>query len=186
MKHSMKKLFILSLATITAFSLVACKHTSNVPKTEAETIQTSDSAQTQIPNPWQEYTTLEEAENAAGFTLTVPDSIDSYTSRTQLVLIENTDGAASNILEVQYATDASDNADRLSIRKAPGSEDISGVYTDYSQHMKLSIDDQTITLDGQDDIFYVAKWTDNQYTYSIYTDRGMTSDAFAELIQSIA
>ena len=185
MKHSMKKLLILTLTAITAFSSAACKHTSDIATADADTIQTSVFSQAQIPNPWQEYATLEEAIAAAGFSLTVPDNIDGYSSRVQLVMTDASDNASANILEVQYISDTSENADRLSVRKAPGSEDISGVYTDYSQHTDLMIDDNTVTLEGQDNIFYVAKWTTNQYTYSIFTDLGMTSDALSELIRTI-
>lgn len=185
MKHSMKKFLILTLTVITAFSAVACKHTSNITAADSDTIQTSDFSQNQIPNPWQEYATIEEATAAAGFSLTVPDNIDGYSSRVQLVMTDASDNTSSNIFEVQYITDASEDADRLSIRKAPGNEDISGVYTDYSQHTELMIDDNTVALEGQDNIFYVAKWTTNQYTYSIFTDLGMTSDALSELIRTI-
>ena len=85
---------------------------------------TSKSAQEQeyvtIGNPWSEWTSLKEAEHAAGFPLHLPETIaDTYTA-----LHYRTMDGDMKLLEVVY----SDSEDEVTIRKAKGEDqDISGV-----------------------------------------------------------
>ena len=73
----MKKIIALTLCASMAFSFAACGNDNNT----SNQTQSSSSDSLQIPNPWQECKTLEEATKLAGFPLSVPESIDGYQSR---------------------------------------------------------------------------------------------------------
>ena len=118
----MKKVFAFALTAAVLLSLAACSTAAKTDRADetpaAEQTQTDN---TQIPNPWTEYASLDEAENAAGFDCTIPDAIDGCSETSFRVL----DSDGETRLEVIYADGETEIA---RVRKAPGTEDISGDY----------------------------------------------------------
>lgn len=79
----MKKLIALTLCTVMALTMAACG-TDNAPKElggDPATWGTTDNKDVEIPNPFEEYETLSEAEKAAGFEFSIPDAIPGYENR---------------------------------------------------------------------------------------------------------
>ena len=86
--------------------------------------------------------------------------------------------------EVQYS---SGNA-RLCLRKAPGSDDISGDFNQYAESNAVDVDGRSVTLQGNDGQVQLATWLDGDYTYSIgiYRDdgTGLTADEMTGLVKA--
>lgn len=132
---------------------------------------------TGLPNPIVEYKTLEEAEKAAGFDLNIPDKFGEYQQSSVSVI-------SGYLLQVFY-NDADGN--EMLIRKAPGSDDISGDYSKYSEIQTAEINSHNVTLKGNGDAVCVATWTDDDYSYSVSASEAaaMSVSDISEIIESI-
>ena len=125
-------------------------------------VEAMDSSIAQIPNPFTDCNTLEEAEKLVGFDITVPDSIDGLTER----IYRSSD---FGMLEILYT----DNDEiKACVRKAVGNNDISGDYNVYSDIGEESIDGKNVIFKGNDGNISLAIWTDGEYTYSVSLDSG--------------
>lgn len=130
-------------------------------------IQTDTSAQ--IPNPFVDCDTMAQAEDLAGFSLTLPVNV-------------KTDGISvlsGNMIQVLCE-------DGLSIRKALGTEDISGDYTSYPQVETVTVEGNAVTLKGTGDQITVAVWTADGYTYAVRSETGMSRNAALSLVSQVA
>ena len=177
----MKKALAMVLSLALALSLAACGGQSKGQTDgqedggEAENERTDE---VQIPNPFTEYDTLEEAEQAAGYTFAAPESVDGFDT----VLYNVMNGG--ELLEVIYRNDNDD----LIARKAPGYGDISGDYSEYTVEMEVDKDNLPgVLFSGNDEKMYLAVWTDpaRGYSYSLMVRNGMEQGAFAELVEQI-
>ncbi len=172
----MKKTTLITCAILMAFSFTGCGATTTLP---AETeISTADT--TQLPNPWYDYASLEEAVEAAGYPITLPSANGKDGETFYRVMEPDSDNP---ILEIIY-TDT-DGEEELRIRKAPGSDDISGDYNLYTQTETVLEGSQNITFQGNNDAFYLATWSVDGYTYSVSSSDGLTQDALTELVTQI-
>ena len=118
----MKKIIALLMTCLMAVSLAACSYsihdkekkeesgTENIQEagTEAAAEAEPEETGTQIPNPYVDYETLEEACEAAGVSLLLPDSIEGY----ERIDYQAIDGQMVNV--IYTAADGS----MLLIRKA--------------------------------------------------------------------
>lgn len=157
----MKKMISLVLGILMLLSLAACGNSSN----ESE----------QIPDPFAEYTSMEEAAQAAGFDLSVPDSIDGL-EKTAIRVDEE-----GKLFEVIYGGED----EKIVIRKAEGNEDVSGDYTEYGQINTVSVANSEITMKGNNDKVNVAIWTNGDYSYSITSSAGLKKTEAVDLINSV-
>ena len=204
----MKKIIALLMTCLMAVSLAACSYSIHDKKKEesgTENIQEADTEAaaetaaeavtqagaaaaaetateeepeetgTQIPNPYVDYETLEEACEAAGVSLLLPDSIEGY----ERVDYQAIDGQMVNV--IYTAADGS----MLLIRKAKGSEDISGDYNEYEHNSEQTINDIDVQVRGNGDTLSAAVWYDNGEAYSMTVDRPMEKDRGLELLQQL-
>ena len=153
--------------------LTACGADSAIGADSHSAQSTSDSS-TQIPNPWEDCTSLEEAQQLAGFSIQVPDSIDGYPNRSIQVM-------DTSIIQVLYEMD---DDQQILIRKGTGSDDISGDYNTYSEISQITVSDSSVTLKGNDGKIMVAIWSDGSYSYAIDAS-GITSEDMTALIEQI-
>lgn len=171
-----KRSALLACSALLAVSLAACSQPA--APDAASTPDTAASDTTQIPNPWADCTTLADAAALTGYDFTVPDSVDGYTDISITVLTDE------QLTEVQYS---SGNA-RLCLRKAPGSDDISGDYNQYAESNAVDVDGRSVTLQGNDGQVQLATWLDGDYTYSIGIYRedgtGLTADEMTVLVKA--
>lgn len=126
-------------------------------------------------NPWQEVGSLEDAASLTGFTLIVPAAQDDYPATTVYVMDQS-------MIEVDYSTeDGSETG--YSIRKAEGSDDISGDYNEYTATQIKEIGGMEITLKGDGQTWSVATWTAADYTYAIDAqEHPLTEEQITELV----
>lgn len=130
--------------------------------------------QTQVANPFVEYQTLAEAEQAAGFTFKVPEQIDGY----KQTVISVMDG---KMQQVVYEKGES----QITLRKMAGADDISGVYIDYAKKDRVAINGHQTELRGDGTCVYIAVWNNGGYTYAVYADAGVTAAQMTAIVQSI-
>lgn len=128
----------------------------------------------QIPNPFTDSSTLEEAEKLVGFDITVPDSIDGLTER----IYRSSD---FGMLEILYTNN---DETKACVRKAVGTDDISGDYNVYSDITEETVDGKTVTFKGDNSNVSLAIWTDGEYTYSVSLDSG-NKELMTNLVQYI-
>ena len=121
-------------------------------------------------SPFTEVSTMEEAQEITGFTLSVPDFYDKQ----EITVIDGT------IIEVRSMS--ADEETYITIRKAEGNDDISGDYNEYENTVTETIDSCEVTLSGDGSTWSKAVWTQDEYTYSVYASEGLTMDEMTDII----
>lgn len=129
----------------------------------------------QIPNPWTDCGTLAEAEKLAGTAAVVPDSIGGSDSRSFRAI-------AGSLLEVIYQKDGQETG---RVRKAAGTEDISGDYTVYDKTETITVGQRRITLKGGSGTAALAVWTDGGSTYAVSVAGGLSTGEMSALVEGI-
>lgn len=165
------------------------------PSTWGPAEDTDEGENTQIPNPFVVCDTFEEAGKLAGFDFTAPATADGYQFR-EISAIEKEMAQITyfNSDELDGLTDEELNeidwekvdfsGHDLTIRKAPGEEDISGVYTEYPEMYQITVDGKEVTIKGEDGKVNVATWKADGYSYAVIASDGLTSDAAINLIEN--
>ncbi len=126
-------------------------------------------------SPIEEFSSLEEAEDRAGFDITVPDAGDSYQQSFFFI-----DG----MIEVQYANQ---NAEQVySVRKAEGNEDISGDYNVYENEQPENVGNISVTLKGNNDTWSVATWENGGCSYAVTAgDQPLTLEEMLDVVRQV-
>lgn len=130
----------------------------------------------QIPNPFVDYQTLKEAEEAANFTLKVPAAEDFGEPIVQVM-----DGKMIQLIYLD-----SESNPQLYIRKQAGDEDISGDYNEYPEVSTETVGETTVTLKGGDGKVSTAIWSANGYSYAVMFETPVEKDAALALIGGVA
>lgn len=162
----MKKLFAVIMMLLTILSLAACG--SSTDSTEPDIIG--------MPNPFTDFDTLAEAEKQTGFYITLPDAIGSSDKRIYRAMNDE-------MLEVVYVN-GEDETGR--VRKARGSEDISGDYNEYAETETVSVGGIDVLLKGDAELAKLAVWTNDGYAYSVSSEAGMTADEMMALVSAVS
>lgn len=138
----------------------------------------------QIPDPFEEFSTLEQAVKVAGFEISVHNAPKGYETAIYRV------NTGTRMLEVIYSDKDLENEDAVEayrIRKAIWSDDISGDYNDYSEKTEVSVSGNQVSLKGNDGKFFVATWTSGELTYAIDIDmdgQGLSGDEVIALVNA--
>lgn len=143
-----------------------------------------DAASVQAINPFIDTKTLEEAQEIAGFELNVPRAEDPYT-------VLNYRAVEGSMIEIIYWDEKGTEGYR--IRKAVGSEDISGDYSEYALEKTVTLADGTkVTLRGdEEDQWSLAVWTMTEasgekedYSFAICcTEKTLTAEQITEMAE---
>lgn len=161
----MKRLFAVIMMLLTILSLAACGSTDS---DEPDIIG--------MPNPFTDFDTLAEAEKQTGFYITLPDAIGSSNNKIYRAMNDE-------MLEVIYIN-GEDETGR--IRKARGSEDISGDYNEYAETETVSVGGIDVLLKGDAGLVKLAVWTNDGYAYSVSSEAGMTADEMMALVSAVS
>lgn len=168
---NVKKLMTFALSVVMVLSLTACGQSA--PQTQPE--KTASGSNVEIPNPFTTYDTLDEAAAAVGFDMNVPEMLEGYDQPTFQVM-------SGTMIQVIYRNDKDESA---SIRKALGSDDISGDYNEYAQNDTVSVGELAVSMKGEQELVHLATWTDGEYTYAVSVSPGLSEAAMAKLIAEI-
>ena len=128
----------------------------------------------QIANPFSEYATLEEAEEAVEFDFMIPNKIGQAEAK-QFRTVN------SIMIEVCYLDKETET---VRVRKALGSDDVSGDYTEYSTVKEVNAGKRIIAIKGNENVFKSAIWNEDGHTYSIACDP-MEQEALLSIIEQI-
>lgn len=161
----MKKLFAVIMMLLTVLSLAACGSTDS---DEPDIIG--------MPNPFTDFDTLAEAEKQTGFYITLPDTIGNSDNKIYRAMNDE-------MLEVIYVN-GEDETGR--IRKARGSEGISGDYNEYAETETVSVGGIDVLLKGDAGLVKLAVWTNDGYAYSVSSEAGMTADEMMALVSAVS
>ncbi|ALF19954.1 DUF4367 domain-containing protein [Fusobacterium nucleatum] len=171
----MKKILLMSVLCL---AIVACGKKEEAKQETAETTNVTQKESTQIPNPFVEVKNLDEASKIAGFTLEVPETYEDYKKQV-IQAIED------DMIEVIYYDENSEH-EGLRIRKAKGTDDISGDYNEYKDVETVKVGDFEIIEKGSEGNISVATWNDGTYSYAIdVAEASLTKDTIANLVSNI-
>ena len=162
--------FVAGVATLAAAAAVVII----VGIQKNNTIQQDEDMVT-LANPYVYYETLEEAEKAVGFDIAVPEVIGNEKISEIIVIAEDT-------IEIDYGTD---QESVVTIRKAKGSEDISGDYNTYGFEKTISVDGLSVAAKGDNNLIMLLTWQKGEYTYSLNVPEGMTEEQALETLRFI-
>lgn len=171
----MKKILLMSVLCL---AIVACGKKEEAKQETAETTNVTQKESTQIPNPFVEVKNLDEASKIAGFTLEVPETYEDYKKQV-IQAIED------DMIEVIYYDENSEH-EGLRIRKAKGTDDISGDYNEYKDVETVKVGDFEIIEKGSEGNISVATWNDGTYSYAIdVAEASLTKNTIANLVSNI-
>ena len=171
----MKKILLMSVLCL---AIVACGKKEEAKQETAETTNVTQKESTQIPNPFVEVKNLDEASKIAGFTLEVPETYEDYKKQV-IQAIED------DMIEVIYYDENLEH-EGLHIRKAKGTDDISGDYNEYKDVETVKVGDFEIIEKGSEGNISVATWNDGTYSFAIdVAEASLTKDTIANLVSNI-
>ena len=169
----MKKITIVMMSLMMAGVLGACSQTEpEEPKQEVKQEENQESVQ--IPNPFTEVADLSEAEELTGFGLTTVSEVEGY-EQSSITVMNN------EMIQVDYTK----GDEKVTVRKAAGSEDISGDYNVYKEEKEVTVGDLTVLLKGNDGVYMNATWQAEGYTYSVTAFAGFSEEVMSELVSAI-
>lgn len=134
----------------------------------------------EIGNPFIEVETLEEAEEIAGFKITLPENYFDESYEKTIRAIED------KFIEIDYR-----GLDEwIIIRKSlyDGEEDISGDYNEYPEERTELYGDVKALIRGNEGKINVVSWKDGDYVYSININPGgigIDEQVFYEMVWEI-
>ncbi len=139
----------------------------------------SEAFTSMIANPWLDSDSLKEAEDDAGFEITIPDTYEGATQSAYRSM-------SGNMIEIIYK-DSSDT-EVFRIRKSSKTGDISGDYNVYEVEKNIDLKGLTITMKGNGDDIFTATWTKDDYSYAITIDdsQHFSIEQLKDLIGQIA
>lgn len=109
-------------------------------------------------SPIEEVGSMEEAAAITGFTLETPGTDATYTDESIAVY-------SGTMIEAGFTAGSSEEG--YSIRKAAGSEDISGDTSSYAEVRTEKINGYDVTLKGDSSLWSLAVWTSGGYSYAV-------------------
>lgn len=123
-------------------------------------------------SPFTEVTSLAELEAAVGFPvegLTEPPF--PVTETVYLAL-------GSDMAEIRYCGET----ETAVLRKAVGTQDPSGDYTQYAEALDLDVDGTSVTLKGESGRYVLALWQDGDYAWSLRLSEGKDQSVWRQLL----
>ena len=149
---------------------------------EGEVVQdavTASGAVTTLANPWQECASMAQAESLAGFSLAIDDSALPEGYSREVSYIQVIEG---EMLEVDYN---GEHGGSICLRKAVGSDDVSGDYNEYGLTQTARITEYDVTLRGADDAWYVVTWAHDGYAYAVTSTSSLTTSQVEALVRGM-
>ena len=125
-----------------------------------------------------EYASAAELEKAAGFPVRDLKTLPFNAVKSEYRLI------AGTIAEVNYYGEDTNKQDLdLSYRRSKGEEENSGVYNEYSVKKTEMLLGVPISMQGEGELFNLICWSDKFYSYSLYSESGITEVAALKMAE---
>ena len=130
----------------------------------------------QIPNPFTEHKTIDDANKVLSFDAKVPSNIPSGYKVDYISTMSN------DFLQIGYKN--GDN--EILYRMAKGSDDIGGDYNDYKNIESKKVGDYSFIIRGnENDKAANLLWTDGKYTYSLYANPEVGTDVLMSIADTV-
>ena len=136
-------------------------------------------AVTTLANPWQECASMAQAESLAGFSFAISDSVLPEGYGPEAAYIQVIAGA---MIEVDY-TDGRGGS--VCLRKAVGTDDVSGDYNSYDLTQTSRIAGQDVTMRGAENAWYVVTWTRDGYSFAVVSTSALTTSQVEALVAGL-
>ena len=179
MTTMMKRWIALAMSAALALSITACGSSSKPSASQSGSASDASTVlgeDVQIPNPWKDFESLEEAVKAVGFDFVAPDALAGCDQIAYQAIPDD------RIIGVLYLNG---EERQVIIRKAPGGENISGVYSQFDKLEQVEVDGRSVTMSGDGETVSLATWTDGDYSFSVYADNGLAQGDMAQLVSQI-
>lgn len=128
-----------------------------------------------LANPIVEYSYLFEAEYAIGYSIMIPAILT--TSKIEHIYV-----ISGKVVQIDYPND-------IVYRMAKDTEDISGIYHQYPYTECFDVEHEIglfhVTARGNKNLYYVAIWKTEEFTWSLYCPHGIHKCAVEKLIKSL-
>lgn len=146
---------------------------------DAQDAVAASGAMTTFANPWQECASMAQAESLAGFSFAIdavalPKGYGPNASYIQVI--------AGEMLEVDYD---GERGGSVCLRKAVGTDDVSGDYNSYDLTQTSRIAGRDVTLRGAENAWYVVTWTRDGYSYAIVSTSALTTSQVETLVAGL-
>lgn len=128
-----------------------------------------------LPNPLVNYSTLDEARKAVGFTFAVPATLPDGYQMKDITVISN------SLAKISYSK--GDN--HIAYRTAKGNADISGDYNVYDKVKPITVGNTKITVKGKGDSINLATWTKDGTSFSLSFDVPINEKTLSTIIEGI-
>ena len=154
-----------SLGYAVVYIYVDLKGNAEITDVKYFTANTENEENEQIANPVAGYEKLDEAEKAVGFTISITgiDEIINYSV------------IGDEILEIEFKGGY--------LRKAKGSDDISGDYNEYEFEKTAEADGKKVTVKGNGEKAILALWSEGEYTYCLSFADGVNE---ADMLKAVS
>ncbi len=167
----MKRLAMLLTLAAAAFALAVI---ARIRDDDMEEDGNWEDDMAEMANPFLTFDSVEGAEDAAGFSVSLPHEIRGYS----LDLIQ---AIKDELIQVRYFKGEED----IMLRKASGSGDVSGDYNVYGNVEDVDLDGKTVTLKSDGEEYYLAVWEDGGFSYSVSSTEGLGRSAFLDLVAAL-
>lgn len=129
-----------------------------------------------LANPWQECASMARAESLAGFSFAISDSAlpEGYGPEAAYIQV-----IAATMLEVDYD---GERGGAVCLRKAVGTDDVSGDYNSYDLTQTSRIAGQDVTLRGAENAWYVVTWTRDGYSFAVVSTSALTTSQVETIV----
>lgn len=132
----------------------------------------------QTGNPWQEVSSVEEAEALTGFGIALPEAEAPYTGVVIRVLNRE-------VISVAYLREDSGEIG-YELRKEKGASDPSGDVSEYAETTETRVDGIRVTLRGENGRWSLATWTRDGYSYSVAAEaHPLTEEVMLQLVKTV-
>lgn len=160
----MKKKIIVAVCTaLMAVSLAGCGGNTS----------TKISSSVAMANPWEDFKTLEEAQEKVGFEISLPED---WAKKDAVYRVCE----GLNAIEVRF-----DEGDEV-IRKAKDDGDISGDYNEYASEETMTIGEAQVTFKGtSEDEVNLAVWVSGDYSYSVSSTDAVSADQMKKIVEAV-
>lgn len=136
---------------------------------------TSGESTAQLPNPFVDCATMEDAAALAGFSMTAPDTVAGYPDK-KIQAIQD------SLIQVIYAS----GEDRVLLRKGAGTDDISGDTNPYKETNTVAVGSRSVTMRGDNGKVSVAVWTEDGHAFAVDVDgAGLASEDITALVEAM-
>lgn len=136
-------------------------------------------AVTTLANPWQECASMAQAESLAGFSFAISDSALPEGYGPEAAYIQVIAGA---MIEVDYT---GERGGSVCLRKAVGTDDVSGDYNSYDLTQTSRIAGQDVTMRGAENAWYVVTWTRDGYSFAVVSTSALTTSQVEALVAGL-